>query len=834
MPNIRKGRRVQQCRDERGVALLAAIAVTIVVVLLSTAAIEQSVNSLTQSAIANQQVSSIDAAEAGVQAEFKQITSQAYVAGGTFTCPPTTPSASGNTALVGPGAFGANYTMSYATVTAGVQSPYTPCTTQQTVPLAAGTTYLIKAAGNTAATTTGSKTLVAQVYVPTGLVGTPSTLFPEALFAGDDVTDNPSSFAVKPATSGTPTSADTYSGYVGQCGTRAYGGNYYDLYDNVPPATLPSGSATTFTGTCSVAGNLIMYNPPTNLTGVTLTGGTGVGGNIYTNGPVSITAAGVNVGTNAGGGGIYASGAVNICPPSGAVTVHGPITNGDAVNGLSFCPSGTTNVAADINSAGPIDGGSPSVAGVLNDYGSFGTYANGLINLTNSYISGLLYGDLSINLTSTTVGSAVIGGGNLTLNNVTAPSIQSQGAITLTGGTYGSVYAVKGVTIEGGATVTGTIYSSGGVNLLSGTVGTIEDENGAVSCNSNKTSGTLSYYNATVSGCVAGPHGPTAVKSYSAPFSSTSVPVTTPLTPPDDYPTSAYMGICGCGAMAPSPAADQNNTTNAINAATTAAANTINGGASSPALCSGEDLPCVNFPALNYVQNNWLSNTSFCGRAVACTPSNMNLVTNNDCTGDSASILAYVEGLERSGALPTVIQTNCQFSPGLAGLSGLTLYNNLAIFDTAGFSFAPSFTAGISSGDGATHQFFAIVPSTPNTEWSATGVATVVPYGYGSVTCGLSGTWVDSGPDIVVDAPLTDSHIEDFLYTPGSVCNQSGTGTILGKVYAGQEVDGAPPSVSPTPTWAQTFFNISPAVATAGSAAQLGVPTISFVTRASS
>jgi Tfp pilus assembly protein PilX len=75
MPNIRKGRRVQQCRDERGVALLAAIAVTIVVVLLSTAAIEQSVNSLTQSAIANQQVSSIDAAEAGVQAEFKQITS---------------------------------------------------------------------------------------------------------------------------------------------------------------------------------------------------------------------------------------------------------------------------------------------------------------------------------------------------------------------------------------------------------------------------------------------------------------------------------------------------------------------------------------------------------------------------------------------------------------------------------------------------------------------------------------------------------------------------------------------------------------------------------------
>jgi Tfp pilus assembly protein PilX len=156
MPGLRMWRRAARRRDEQGVALLAAVAITIVVVLLSTAAIEQSVNSLTQSAIANKQVSSTDAAEAGLQAEFKQIATQASASSTTFSCPPTTPTAAGNTALVGSGAFGANYTLSYATVNGTTVSPYTPCTTQQTVTLAAGTTYLVKAAGDTAATTTGS------------------------------------------------------------------------------------------------------------------------------------------------------------------------------------------------------------------------------------------------------------------------------------------------------------------------------------------------------------------------------------------------------------------------------------------------------------------------------------------------------------------------------------------------------------------------------------------------------------------------------------------------------------------------------------------------------
>jgi hypothetical protein len=143
--------------------------------------------------------------------------------------------------------------------------------------------------------------------------------------------------------------------------------------------------------------------------------------------------------------------------------------------------------------------------------------------------------------------------------------------------------------------------------------------------------------------------------------------------------------------------------------------------------------------------------------------------------------------MQQPGVLPTVIQTDCQWTWGNGALAGLTaglkLYNNLAIFDTGGFSFTGSFT-GVSSGDGNTHQFYAIVPSTP-------GVNLLPPLAglpNGEASC----TALLTGPDIIVNAPLTDSgkKIQDFLYTPSNVCSLLGSGVAInGRVYAGEMVD---------------------------------------------
>jgi hypothetical protein len=75
-------------RSEAGVALAVAVAVMFIVVLLSTAAVRQSMDGITQAGIANQQVQSIAAAEAGIQFEEKALSTSQTA----FVCPSTTAS----------------------------------------------------------------------------------------------------------------------------------------------------------------------------------------------------------------------------------------------------------------------------------------------------------------------------------------------------------------------------------------------------------------------------------------------------------------------------------------------------------------------------------------------------------------------------------------------------------------------------------------------------------------------------------------------------------------------------------------------------------------------
>jgi hypothetical protein len=196
--------------------------------------------------------------------------------------------------------------------------------------------------------------------------------------------------------------------------------------------------------------------------------------------------------------------------------------------------------------------------------------------------------------------------------------------------------------------------------------------------------------------------------------------------------------------------------------------------------------------------------------------------------------------MERSTAIPTVINTSCQFNWN----SGLTLNDNLAIYDSSGFFFQTN--AAISSGDGNVHQFFAIVPSSSATYSTAATLSSTnlaaAPYVTNPSTTPPTGTngmdactvnSVTDGPDIVIDGNLTDSSdlVQDFLYTPQTICLYgSGTSAMSGKLYAGYQTSLTDSSgASLTDTLTSNTASLNPWFGTTTQSA----PTVSFVKKIS-
>jgi cytoskeletal protein CcmA (bactofilin family) len=360
------------------VALAVAVAVAFVVVLLSVAAISQSVNSITQSAIGNKQVDSTDAAEAGIQYEIGQINAQAAAAGTTFTCP-------GRTTLATSGAITPSYTVQYASMAtpsgptsataATLQSQLGNGTTvganctSTAVTLQGGYTYLIASTGTTTAQTVGATTEEAEVYIPSGVTYAPSTSYHEALYAG---------LALLGYGNFSLTGGDTYVGSVSACSTGwSFGGNYYSGGSVASLLGISLTIPTIFTGPCSVAGNLYMNNG----IALTITGGSGVGKSVYGSGLVTI-AGGAGV-----GGDLWANGLVTL--NSGSV-VGGSIYS---TGGLTML--GTPVVKGSIYATGPV-----TVSGTVT--GSI--YANGPVTVSaGASVGGTIYSTSTVTVTAASV-----------------------------------------------------------------------------------------------------------------------------------------------------------------------------------------------------------------------------------------------------------------------------------------------------------------------------------------------------------------------------------------------------------------------------------------------
>ena len=228
-------------RDERGVALVVAIAVTFVVILLSLAALRQSMDGITQSGVANKQVNSIDASEAGIQFELDSMNTAVTTSAATFSCPAST--------TVG---TGVTYHLMYAMtvgLTAPVASSLAACA--GTIPLTGGDTYLFQSTGTTTSTSFGSRTTQATIYVPPGGTVFDQTVFGSSLLAltnGVNVT--------APGTAG-----GLYSNGNWSCSTQGSITGEVTIYGTTSMNTcsitgdLWSSGAITFNNGSSVSGN---------------------------------------------------------------------------------------------------------------------------------------------------------------------------------------------------------------------------------------------------------------------------------------------------------------------------------------------------------------------------------------------------------------------------------------------------------------------------------------------------------------------------------------------------------------------------------------------------
>jgi cytoskeletal protein CcmA (bactofilin family) len=475
----------------------------------------------------------------------------------------------------------------------------------------------------------------------------------------------------------------------------------------------------------------------------TFAGACNVSGNLYMNNSLGIA---ITSGSGVGGS-VYSAGPVSL--------------SGGAGVGQSLYADGAVSISGGGTVGGNVYSGD-SLLGV--------TLSGGPVVTGNVYSAG------PVTITGTVDGN-IYANGPVTLSSATVKgNIYTTGTVTLNSGTYNGIYSNGLVSVNGYPTVSGTVYSNGGFYDGGGTFGNNVEVNGGIVTYLASQAGTLYAAPGTVI----------------TPYLFYLGPATTIHSLPAGYPLP-YV-----------PTVSSTTIAATVNTAMVAAANATNG-------TTTGTTTAVTMPTLAFDQNAWIANSSFCGSAT-CTASNINFVTNNDCNIpsssnanalDPSSVWAVIKGMETAGAKPTVIQTDCQFTWGDSPLKGyaLPLEANLAIFDSAGFTFPSSFS-GISSGDGNSHQFYAIVPSAsynvlPAILNSLFGTAS---YPVGEASCTLL-----TGPDINISAPLTDSgdKIQDFLYTPANVCSYTGNATIYGRVYAGQ-------MVSANSNWNQTFYDISP------------------------
>jgi hypothetical protein len=828
-----------------------AIAVTFVIILLSMAAVTQSIDSTNQSAVAGKQVNSTDAAEAGVQAEINAISNAVTNGATSIACP--------SSSTVGSG--GETYKLSYVTAT-GTTSPspnstFTNCTGGAlTMPSSSttGETYLIAVQGRTSSTGTGTGTSVTeelQVYVPPTGNYSQSSLFPDAIFAGYTNTDGGGTTVSEPSGS----SYGTYDGLGGSCGSSSssssYAGNFNDFSfnpsvngefpgqsDEMVSSTNPNGTPTSTFTNCSIGGDL-----DDNGT-ITFTGGS-VGGNMYTgNGPLTISNATVGQSIYA----LYNETLTN-------TTVGGNVEGGDftsnnsTINGNVYA----TNANSYENSSGAVVSQAPGAVNITGGVIKGSIYATGVVNITNATVQGSIYE----NCTGSTSSASTC---EVYLHDVSNAPVVVDGNIVTNSTVPASTYAIVNAA---STSVYGTEYAAGAIRTQSGYIYAYHQND--TSLPSNPSPPTAAALTALVNTQYTGYSNGSGCTSTTA--AGTAQVVSDPsLTV---YGQESTLGA-GC-TFFPQYYGSQSTLAANVNASLHGSrVNSFNIDNQWAASWSN-----IVFPTLNVDQNAFASDTAFCAppsgetkcvlstytyssqtspSPIACnegissTPANaMCYISITDCNQDISNYVppgqttasnvsalqAIVDNMERPNAIPTVIYTSCEFNWN----GGLTLNDNLAIYDSSGFDFQTN--AAISSGDGNVHQFFAIVPSSfPTYSTAATLGSTslaAAPYVTNPSTAPPTGmdactvSSVTDGPDIVIDGNLTDSSdlVQDFLYTPQTICLYgSGTSAMSGKLYAGYQTyltDGSGASLTDTLT--SNTASLNPWFGTATQSS----PTVTFV-----
>ncbi len=316
---VTRTRQARRRDDERGVLMVVALTVATVVLLLTTAAITQTINGVMQSGIANKQVTSTDAAEAGIQYEVSQINAQVAAAASSagpysFACPSGATAVSSSTT--------ATYTVRYSSATGTPGSvPAMPALQSCTgggVALTGGTYYWLQSLGAASASATGlaTRSVLGLVYVAAGTTYGPMTAFSQAIFGATGVSGSGNT-----TVSSTNNSANVYSaGPLACTNTTIFSGNVFAY-----------GGLTSGTGACSISGNFYNHGSLSltdgtysgNLTSVgdvTTQGGTTIGKNVYVTGNASLV--GNGIGSSSSSANVYVNGDVTI---GGGQTVYGNI-----------------------------------------------------------------------------------------------------------------------------------------------------------------------------------------------------------------------------------------------------------------------------------------------------------------------------------------------------------------------------------------------------------------------------------------------------------------------------------------------------------------------------
>jgi cytoskeletal protein CcmA (bactofilin family) len=385
-------------------AMIAALVCLIVIVALTTVAVQQSLGSLSSTGQVRKLLQTNDAASAGLQNEINAVRAAASAPQGQqLSCPngpqrvTLTQSGSGQPDVADP-ASTASYSLS---VSVGLTPPSTaaPCLLAGLkVPVwVAGSPWyaLIQSRGTTSSSvgglTTGrtlqtlvqvdpssvipavSTTTTTTAPVTTTLVPTygPLATYPFALF-GQQGIDTGSNFTLTDPTGNV--SANTFSGGTSGSPPSALSCTNAASYQGSVTAYAPSGYTGTSVanGACVIQGSLYVKG------NLVLSNGASVTGNIYAAGTVDLTGA-FNV-----SGSIHADGAVTLengVTVNNSVYADGPVTM-----------SGNAHVGANVYATGAVTmSGSASVAGTIEASGADATGTGGNITYSGTAHSGPAY-----------------------------------------------------------------------------------------------------------------------------------------------------------------------------------------------------------------------------------------------------------------------------------------------------------------------------------------------------------------------------------------------------------------------------------------------------------